>query len=80
VPGPIEASSSTPDLLKRAGQLSALEEHLAPWAAFPGGASFSFAARRVAHHVSAILRKLAVSSRGQAAAEAVRHGLAGKDG
>ena len=36
--------------------------------------------KTVAHHVSAILRKLAVSSRGQAAAEAVRHGLAGQDG
>jgi DNA-binding CsgD family transcriptional regulator/tetratricopeptide (TPR) repeat protein len=36
--------------------------------------------KTVGHHVSAILRKLAVSSRGQAAAEAVRHGLAGQDG
>ncbi len=36
--------------------------------------------KTVGHHVSAILRKLGVSSRGQAAAEAVRHGLAGQDG
>jgi DNA-binding CsgD family transcriptional regulator/tetratricopeptide (TPR) repeat protein len=36
--------------------------------------------KTVAHHVSAILRKLAVSSRGQAVAEALRRGLAGQDG
>jgi DNA-binding CsgD family transcriptional regulator/tetratricopeptide (TPR) repeat protein len=36
--------------------------------------------KTVAHHVSAILRKLCVDSRGQAAAEAVRLGLAGQDG
>ena len=33
--------------------------------------------RTVEHHVSAILRKLAVHTRGQAATEAVRLGLAG---
>jgi DNA-binding CsgD family transcriptional regulator/tetratricopeptide (TPR) repeat protein len=36
--------------------------------------------KTVTHHVSAILRKLSVSSRGQAAAEAVRRGLARQDG
>jgi DNA-binding CsgD family transcriptional regulator/tetratricopeptide (TPR) repeat protein len=36
--------------------------------------------KTVAHHVSAILRKLSVSSRGQAAAEALRRGIAGEDG
>jgi len=34
--------------------------------------------RTVHHHVSAILRKLDVQSRGQAAAEAVRLGIAGR--
>ena len=35
--------------------------------------------KTVAHHVSAILRKLGASSRAEASAEAVRRGLAGKD-
>jgi DNA-binding CsgD family transcriptional regulator len=35
--------------------------------------------KTVDHHVSAILRKLGVSSRGRAAAEAVRRGLVGQD-
>jgi DNA-binding NarL/FixJ family response regulator len=35
--------------------------------------------KTVHHHVSAILRKLGVSSRTEASAEAVRRGLAGKD-
>jgi DNA-binding NarL/FixJ family response regulator len=35
--------------------------------------------KTVAHHVSAILRKLDVRTRGQASAEAVRLGIAGQD-
>jgi DNA-binding CsgD family transcriptional regulator len=37
------------------------------------------AQKTVDHHVSAILRKLKVPTRGQASAEAVRLGLAGQD-
>jgi DNA-binding NarL/FixJ family response regulator len=37
------------------------------------------AERTVAHHVSAILRKLEVTSRGQAAAKAVRLGIVAQD-
>ena len=36
--------------------------------------------KTVDHHVSAILRKLGVRTRGQASAEAVRLGLVGQDG
>jgi DNA-binding CsgD family transcriptional regulator len=38
------------------------------------------AERTVVHHVSAILRKLDVTSRGQAGAKAVRLGIVGQDG
>jgi DNA-binding CsgD family transcriptional regulator len=38
------------------------------------------AAKTVDHHVSAILRKLDVRTRGQASAEAIRLGLIGQDG
>jgi DNA-binding CsgD family transcriptional regulator len=37
------------------------------------------AVKTVDHHVSAILRKLGVLTRGQASAEAMRRGLAGQD-
>ena len=37
------------------------------------------AVKTVDHHVSAILRKLGVHTRGQASAEAMRLGLAGQD-
>jgi DNA-binding NarL/FixJ family response regulator len=37
------------------------------------------AAKTVDHHVSAILRKLGVRTRGQASAEAIRLGLIGQD-
>jgi DNA-binding NarL/FixJ family response regulator len=36
--------------------------------------------RTVSHHVTAILRKLDVTSRGQAAAKAVGLGIVGQDG
>ena len=38
------------------------------------------AEKTVDHHVSAILRKLGVRTRGQASTEAVRLGLTGQDG
>jgi DNA-binding NarL/FixJ family response regulator len=43
------------------------------------GRRLSLSERTVAHHVSAILRKLGMRTRAQASAEAVRLGLPGHD-